>query len=103
MNGLIKSEKNKRKSFYVNFNLVKKSIRKNPSNTTANMAYLEGINPGKLSRNLEMKINSFLKNENCAAMLEQDQNNSLENHSNLLPYPLEHMWKEIFSYFSNVC
>lgn len=103
MNGLIKSEKNKRKSFYVNFNLVKKSIRKNSCNT-ANVAYLEGINPGKLSRSLEIKINSFLKNENCAATnFENNQNSNAEYHSNLLPYPLEHMWKEIFSYFSNVC
>lgn len=86
----------------MNLNRINR-ISKNCQNNCSNFG---SISPGKLSKSLEKKIVSlfqatnFEEKKNEQEIEQKRQGNFSEKRINYINEPLEHMWKEIFTFFS---
>lgn len=99
-NSLILSKIEKKKSFELNYGLLKKVIHKDENRNISGDSF-SCINPGKLSKSLEKKIFYFF-NSNCDSQTNEisEKNNSIKSHPKYPENPLGNIWESIFSFFS---
>ena len=90
------------KSFQVNFKILQKIQDKNENNSKKIMNFFS-ISPGKLSKNLEMKIQSMVQEEDFMQKIKKIDGislNSQKNTNTITDETLEHMWEDIFAFFA---